>query len=210
MNEHVTQLLGAYHDGELRGKQLNEVDKHLAKCKICQDELDHLNALSEMLLTTPSPSNLSSEDTFVTQVVLRMPRKPTEPTVKKVFNLGWQAAPVGILGVWAFVQSLLMVSGILFLLLRLGFDLEPLTELVTIPAGGINLGMLFGFEGSGVGDLGRTAIETLLSGGPLGWGVTMYLALVLILGLLYASWIASWWVRQRHNQLAAEIVFHNQ
>jgi hypothetical protein len=210
MNEHVTHLLGAYHDGELRGKRLNEVNKHLAECTLCQDELDHLNALSQLLLTIPSPTNISSEDTFVAQVALRMPRKPTEPTVKRIFNLGWQAAPVGILGVWAFVQSLLMVSGILFLLLRLGLDLEPLTELITMPTGGINMGMLFGFEGSGVGDLGRTALGTLFSGGPLGWGAMGYLALVLVLGLLYASWIASWWVRQRHDQLATETVFHNK
>lgn len=207
MNEHVTHLLGAYHDGELQGKRLKDVQKHLADCDFCQDELDQLSELSKLLVTAPSPTNLSLEDTFVSQVVLRMPRKPSEPVVKRVFNLGWQAAPIGILGVWAFVQSLLMVSGILFLLMRLGFELDPLTDLVAQPSSGFNLGLLFAFEGNNIGDLGSTAVETLLNGGPLGWSSTLYLALVLVLGLLYASWMASWWVRQRQKEFAMEGVF---
>ena len=210
MNEHVNHLLGALHDGELRGKPLASVENHLATCEICRAELDHLNALSELLLTAPSPSNLSSEDKFVAQVGLRMPRKPAEPAIKRVFNLGWQAAPVGILGVWAFVQSMLLVSGILLIFMRLGLDFEPLTDLIALPSGGLTLGMLFGFEGGGISDLGWTAIETLLNGGPFGWGATSYIAFLLILGLLYISWIASWWVRQRGHRFAREGVTHNQ
>lgn len=209
MIEHVTHLLSAYHDGELRGLRLNEVEKHLSKCESCQGELDQLKTLSDLLLINPAPSDLTSEDRFVAHVALRMPRKPREPAIKRVFSLGWQAAPVGILGVWVFVQSLLIVSGILFLLMRLGFNLEPMTDLMSPPSGGFNLGMLFGFEGGGIGELGRTAVEILRNGGPLGWGPILYLALTLILGLLYCSWIASWWVRQRQNQMAGGIVLGN-
>lgn len=202
MIEHVTHLLGAYHDGELRGKRLNDVEDHLATCKSCQGELDQLTALSSLLLQNPASSDMTSEDRFVAQVALRMPRRPEEPTIKRVFNFGWRAAPVGILGVWAFVQSLLIVSGILFLLLRLGFNLEPMTGLLSPPSGGLSLGMFLGFEGEGIGELGRAALEVLGNGGPLGWGPMLYLALMLILGLFYSSWIASWWVRHRQKQLA--------
>ncbi len=202
MIDHVTHLLGAYHDGELQGKRLNQVEEHLSSCESCQAELEKLQALSNTLALYPAPSALTSADTFVAQVALQMPRNPDEPTIKRVFNFGWQAAPVGILSVWAFVQSLLIVSGIIFLLMRLGINLEPMANLLAPPSEGLNLGMFFGFEGESLGELGRTAVEILINGGPLGWGPMFYLALILILGLLYCSWMASWWVRDREKQVA--------
>lgn len=200
MIEHVTHLLGAYHDGELRGKRLKDVEDHLATCKSCQGELEQLKALSSLLMQNPAPSDLTSEDRFIAQVTLRMPRNPEEPALKKAFDFSWHAAPLGILGVWAIMQSLLLVSGILFLLIRLGFNLEPMSDFLSPPSGGLGLGMFFGFEGEGIGELGRTALGILGDGGPLGWGLMLYLALMLILGLAYCSWIASWWVRQRKTQ----------
>jgi hypothetical protein len=201
MIEHVTHLLAAYHDGELQGKRLNHVEEHLSTCESCKSELEHLQTLSNLLVLHPAPSGLTSNDRFVAQVALRMPRYPEEPTVKRVFNFGWRAAPVGILGIWAFVQSLLIVSGILFLLMRFGFNLEPLTGLLSPPSEGLSLGMFFSFEGESIGELGRTALEILGNGGPLGWGPMLYIALMLILGLLYCSWMASWWVRQQGHRV---------
>ena len=202
MIEHVAHLLGAYHDGELRGKRLNDVEEHLSKCEMCQSELAQLKALSDMLLTNPAPPDLTSEEGFVAIVGLRMPRRPREPAIKRVLNFGWHAAPVGILGIWAFVQSLLIVSGVIYLLMRLGFDLEPMTSLLSPSSGGLNLGMLFGFGGESINELGWTAFEILGNGGPLGWGPMLYLALMLLLGVTYCSWIASWWVRQVKKQTA--------
>ena len=202
MIDHVTHLLGAYHDGELQGKRLNQVEEHLNTCESCQGELGQLQALSNLLALNPAPSALTSVDTFVAQVALQMPRSPDKPTIKRVFNFGWQAAPVGILSVWAFVQSLFIVSGIIFLLMGLGVNLEPMTDLLAPPSGGLNLGMFLGFEGESISELGRTAVEILGVGGPLGWGPMLYLALLLILGLLYCSWMASWWVRHRQKQVA--------
>jgi hypothetical protein len=162
--------------------------------------LDQLRALSNVLAASPAPSDLSSEDGFVTKVALSLPRKQDEPVSRRAFNLGWRAAPVGILGVWTFLHSLLLVSGVIFLLMRLGFNLQPLATNLAPSSGGAQLGMLLGFKGSGVGELSWTALEVLGNGGPLGWGSMLYLGLTLALGLLYCSWLASWWVRQRQNQ----------
>jgi hypothetical protein len=197
MIEHVTDLLGAYYDGELRGKRLRDTVAHLRSCEHCRLELDKLKALSSMLAESPAPSGLRSEDSYVTKMALQLPRKQDEPVSKRVFNLGWRAAPVGILGVWAFLQSLLLVSGVIFLLMQLGFNLEPLTSLITPSPWGARLGTSLGFEGGGVDELSRTALNVLGNGGPLGWGSLLYLGLTLTLGLLYCSWLASWWVRQR-------------
>jgi hypothetical protein len=197
MIDHVTHLLGAYYDGELHGQRLGDVSEHLEVCASCRAELDQLETLSEVLAQHPDPVDLTPGERFVSQIALQMPRTPKGPVMRRAFNLGWQAAPVGILGVWAFVQSLLIVSGILFLLMRLGLNLDPMTDLMAQPASGLNLGMFLGFEEGSISELSRTAVEVLGNGGPLGWGSMLTVGLMLVLALLYCSWMATWWVRQR-------------
>jgi hypothetical protein len=196
MIEHVTHLLVAYHDDELHGKRLRQVEEHLGTCESCQDELDQLQALSNLLSLHPAPSDLTTSDRFVAQVSLRMPRRPDEPRIKRAFNIGWRAAPLGILGIWAFVQSLLIVSGVVFLLMRMGINLGPI---LSLPSEGSGLGMFFGLEVDSIGEFGRTAFDVLGNGGPLGWGPTLSIALMLCLGLLYCSWMASWWIRYQEQ-----------
>jgi hypothetical protein len=35
---------------------------------------------------------------------------------------------------------------------------------------------------------------------PLGWGITLNLVSLVVIGLLYWSWLASWWARRQHSQ----------
>ena len=59
MNEHVTPWLGAYHDGELRGRRLQQVETHLAHCAACRAELEELRALSALLQESPVPETFT-------------------------------------------------------------------------------------------------------------------------------------------------------
>jgi hypothetical protein len=36
----------------------------------------------------------------------------------------------------------------------------------------------------------------------IGWGLVLYLGLMAMIGLLYLSWLATWWVRQHHRSQA--------
>ena len=42
MSNHVTEQLNAFVDGELKGKQLRQVEEHLVTCEACQTELESL------------------------------------------------------------------------------------------------------------------------------------------------------------------------
>ena len=53
MSNHVIEWLSAYLDGELKGKQLHQVEEHLAECEACQAELDSLQGLSSLLQEVP-------------------------------------------------------------------------------------------------------------------------------------------------------------
>jgi len=169
MNEHVSPLLSAYYDGELSGRKLGNVEAHLETCAACSTELEALQNMNMLLGASPAAGDLLPPDIFVAQVGMRLPRKPEVSFWKKVSLTSWQAAPFGILGGWAVLQAILIVSSVVMLGLR------------TLP--GIEQ---FGIELSGSGSL-------------LGWTVVLNLGLTVLMGLCFWSWLASWWARDTNG-----------
>ena len=139
MSEHVTQLLEAYYDGELNNRRAQQVETHLQTCETCLAEFESLQSLSALLQEYPAACNLTAPETFAAQVGLRLPRKEANQW-QKVFQAGWQWAPLGLLTAWIFVQTTFIVSGILNWALRFvpeasrfaGFlpDAEPGTSIL--------------------------------------------------------------------------------
>jgi hypothetical protein len=200
MIEHVTAWLEAYHDGELQGRQLRQVETHLAGCATCRAHLDQLRTLSALLQESPSASNLTPPERFVAQVGLRLPRRPARPAWQRALEAGWRLAPLGLVGTWAFVQTAFIVAGAMLLALQLGLGGDLAASWLPAGQGSPWPDDLFSLSGTGLNDLVPIALRILGDGGPLGWGITIYLALLAAIGLLYWSWLASWWAR-RHHQL---------
>ena len=198
MNGHVTAWLEAYHDGELRGRRLRKVEAHLESCAACRRELGRLGTLAEALRAVPAAEGLASPDRFVYEVGLRLPRRPVRPAWWRALNVGWQLAPVGLLGAWAFVQTVLVVAGVLSAAVRAGVGGEVAAGMLGISQGVPAEPGFAGLSGAGLNDLGAVALKVLRSGGPLGWGPTLVVALLILIGVLYWSWLASWWARRRH------------
>jgi len=217
MNKHVTAWLGAYHDGELRGLRLRQVKAHLAHCATCRAELESLRALATLLRESPAAETLTPPERFVAQVGLRLPRRPVQPTWKRALEIGWRLTPVGLLGVWAFVQAVFVVAGVVLVTLQMGLGgdlaawllrpelvegLRPeLVEGLPTLQQGLSLSELLSLSGASLGDVGQIMLRLLNAGGPLGWGVTLNRVLLVVIGLLYWSWLASWWARRQHRQL---------
>ena len=70
MTPHVTDLLAAYHDGELSSNRRHLVDKHLQDCQTCRAELEALGELSSLLRADPVPYQTPPER-FAAQVQLK-------------------------------------------------------------------------------------------------------------------------------------------
>jgi anti-sigma factor RsiW len=191
MNEHVSAWLEAYHDGELQGRHLQQVKSHLAECAACRAELDTLRTLSALLQSSPAVENLTSAERFVAQVGLRLPRHQHQPAWWQAAHVGWRLAPIGLFGAWAFLQAVFLVAGGVLLALRWGG--EPALQ----SAAWLNR------LGAGLNDVAPVGLAPVgLDGAfPLGWGGLLYLGLMVLIGALYLSWLASWWARQydRHN-----------
>jgi hypothetical protein len=213
MSKHVTTWLGAYHDGELRGRRclpVRQVEAHLARCAMCRADLERLRALAALLQESPAAENLTPPERFVAQVGLRLPHRPERPAWQRALEVGWQLAPLGLVGAWAFVQAVFAMAGAVLVALRMGLGgdvaawlLRP--ELVEGLAGSGKRGPywlteIFSLSGASLGDVGRITLQLLSNGGPLGWGVTLNLVSLAVIGLLYWSWLASWWARRQHRQ----------
>ncbi len=198
MTEHVTAWLEAYHDGELRGLRLRQVEVHLAHCATCRAELERLRALTTLLHESPAAENLMPPERFVAQVGLRLPRRPAQPAWQRTLETGWRLVPLGLLGTWAFAQAVFIVAGVVMGVLRMGLGGDVVAGLLPASQQGL---WFTDLSGAGLNDVGRTVLQLLNNGGPLGWTVTLNLVSLVVIGLLYWSWLASWWARRQRRQL---------
>jgi predicted anti-sigma-YlaC factor YlaD len=199
MNGHVTPWLAAYHDGELKGRRLQQVEVHLAECAACRAELNELHCLSALLQESPAAKGLLPPERFVAQVGLRLERRPTKPAWQRTLETGWRLAPAGLIGAWAFVQAVFIVAGVALIVLQVsGIDvlgLQQATRSETWLAAGLN------YLGAGLSDTTLSVLKTL---NVLAWGLALYLTVTIAIAILYWSWLASLWARRRHQQIQAK------
>ena len=200
MIEHVTAWLGAYHDGELQGRRLQQVEAHLTDCAACRAELADLQAASMLLLEYPSAENLTSPDRFISQVRLQLRPRPDQPAWKRVLETGWRLTPFALLGTWASAQAVLIVASGLLVALGLGLGGDALAGLLPASQSGLWTEVV-SFSGASVSEIFWLMLRVFGDGGPFGWIVTLNVLVVVVIGLLYWSWMASWIVRRRRRGL---------
>jgi predicted anti-sigma-YlaC factor YlaD len=200
MIEHVTSWLGPYHDGELQGRRLRQVEEHLEHCAACRTELEQLRKLSALLQESPVAVTSVSPNRFVAQVGLRMVRRQEKPVWQKVLETGWRLTPAGLVGAWAFVQAVFIVAGIALIVLQVGAGIDVLG--LEVPRSetwlSTGLSLVLGLMGAELGDTARTILHLL---GTLGWVIVLYLIALVVIGMLYWSWLVSLWARRRHQEL---------
>ena len=195
MSNHIAEWLNAYLDGELHGARLQHVEAHLEECPDCQAELESLERVSGLLHEVHLPE-FTSPERFAAQVNLRLPQKPVTIPKKNILEIGWWMIPVGLLGIWIFIGTLFLVNDIVAAANNLG--LFP----------GIADWLVFdssnrAYWSATLGQLG------ILSGNSLDWAAfteaftrtsLLQATLEVSIALLYISWIAIWWARQRRHQ----------
>ncbi len=203
MNGHVTEWLGAYVDGELSGVRLRRVELHLRQCSVCQRELDLLRALSGLLKESSAAERRTSPERFVAQVGLRLPRRQQRLPAQRALEVGWKMVPAGLLFSLAFVHSVFLIAGVIQLALWMGLGGEVSGLLLPESSGGLSLPDLSTLSQASVGDAVATVSALVQSGSALAWLPVLYLCLLFVIGILYCSWLASWWAQRKHRQLTA-------
>jgi anti-sigma factor RsiW len=197
MNQHVIGWLGAYHDGELEESRLRQVETHLQSCEACRAELNRLRALAHLLQASPVPGELTPPERFVSQVRVRLQPRSKRPAWQSALEMGWRLTPLGLLGAWVFIQAVFIVSGAVLVALSAGLEINLAVQwlpsaqdlwaakILTLPIPGLEVGTVLQYLG-----------DDWLSG----WSFALETGLLVVIGLLYWSWLASWWVRQQHRR----------
>ena len=199
MTEHMSAWLGAYHDGELGGRRLRQVETHVADCASCRAELDGLRALTTLLQESPAAEVLMSPERFVAQVGLRLPRRPVQPAWRRALGLSWGLAPVGLLGAWAFIQAVIIVSGMVLTGLNLGLVGDVTAALVPASQPGLWLVEIFSLVDGNLSGGPQFVLDLLGTGAGITWMRILSLVVSTVFGLLLWSWLASWWARRQHG-----------
>ena len=200
MSNHVTTWLTAYYDDALSKRRRQQVEAHLAQCSQCRAELESLGALSALLQLSPAPQPVIPPEQFVAQVALRLPRQPQPAFRQRVWRLGWVTLPLLLLAAWIFAQTTFIIFGAIQYGLQLGLGGDKLAGLPPLsgPSGWqIGLSAPAGLSPDG---LLTTVLQVLQQGGPIGWETVLSYGLFLVIGLLYWSWLAGWWVYHQHQQ----------
>ena len=190
MSNHVTEWLNAYLDGELKGNRLQHVEEHLAGCTACQAELDSLQNLSGLLQEVRVPE-FPSPERFATQVNLLLPQKRTSTPGTQLFEVGWWLIPVGLLAVWVFISTAVLLGDAMSV--AKNFGLLDSTTASFISAQSDTAEVM-----STLGQFG------MLQGNSLQWaettenftrGLFPQIVLQVSVALLYLAWFAVWWAR---------------
>ena len=115
--------------------------------------------------------------------------------------MSWRLVPIGLLAAWAFVQTVFIVAGMVQMALWAGFGGDVAAGLLSGSEGGWPLSDLFRLSEVGLRDAGQILLEFVRGGGPLGWAPAIYAVLLVLIGLLYWSWLASWWALHKRSRL---------
>lgn len=212
MTEHVTQWLSAYQDGELQGRQRQQVETHLAGCEECRGELQALHDLSALLYGVPVPEFTPSER-LAAQVNLRLPRIHAKAPEHKVWEVGWWMIPAGLLSLWILMTAVGWLGDVVTAANRWG--LLDTTSAGTIQVGPVQIETLPAWLTPDSASAWSGVLSRLgfLHGSGLVWAATIesFLrnTLPLFVGqvsiaVLYLGWLTIGWARytrQEHGQL---------
>ena len=199
MPNHVTEWLNAYFDGELHGRRLQQVEEHLAECEACQAELESLGNISGLLHEIPLP-DFPSPERFATQVNLLLPQKRTATPGNQLFEVGWWMIPVGLLAVWIFISTAILLGDVMSAAKNFGILDNTTASFISAPSDTADVTSTLGQFG-------------VLRGSKLQWAETtenftrnVWPQIVLqgSVALLYLTWFAIWWAR--HTRQASELL----
>jgi hypothetical protein len=142
-------------------------------------------------------------DRFAAQVALKLPRRQVQPITQRALDMSWRMVPVVLLFVLAFVQTVLIMAGVIRVALWLGLGGDVAAALLPSSAGGISLADVADLSQASLSEAFRMTVGLVQSGASLVWLVVLIGLMLVVIGALYWSWLASWWVRRRHQQLTA-------
>jgi len=195
--QHVTRWLPAYHDNELPAWRRHTVAAHLARCAGCRAELADMVMLSRWLHADDVAVRGLSTEQFVNQVNLQLPRRPVEVRWVRGLRTAWQWSPLALFGAWVFAQTLFAIVSGVNLAAFLG--VSPVALTTVLPASPTPAWYTALLNISNWYEGGQWMWGNVYGVGMVVQGLTLNWVVLGTVGVLFSSWLASWWVVAREE-----------
>jgi anti-sigma factor RsiW len=189
MHEKLHSLLGAYMDDELHGRQLLEVEQHLATCETCQSELHELEQISTILHSVPEEVAMPSRQ-FTSRLMLALPRQEARYYPLAGRTRVWWLIPAILIGGWFFIQVVFTLANLVS-----AADASGLLGQATAWLGGTRDASWISVALSIFG--GQLATSPVLSSldraNLIGKDLLTGFLWQALVAILYLVWLISWW-----------------
>jgi len=199
MIEHVTDLLGAYLDGELHNLRLRQVEDHLAKCAACRAELEELRGLSLLLQESVPAEALTPTDRFVANLTLNLPRRPDPVRSRTSFEFLWWLLPASTLVLWFLFQTAATLSTLVSAASMTGLFGNATAWLQNGSQNAAWFSASMNLFGSHINGDTRTTLDVLNGLSVFGAGYLVQLIWQAAIGLVIAGWLAAWFAYRRRQ-----------
>lgn len=194
MSLHIEEWLDQYLDGELSPMRQAKVKAHLEQCPHCQELLAERRSLSALLQKAPAAAGLKPADQFVAEVGLQLKGKTATQKQRAApdsWHWSWALVPLALMLAWVFLQTVSVLSDILVAIP--GAEQISQQSVQNLP-GFTTLSQLTGNE------LVAQGADLLAFLAPTNLGGLTNLAALVVIGVIYASWLAGWWVRSQYSE----------
>ena len=201
MSEHIVEWLGAYHDGELRGARLRQIEEHLAGCAECQTRLDELQGLSALLHEAVPSAEFLPTGRFVDNLMLNLPRQSTQPQKRKVSEIAWWLIPAGLLGAWSFLQITFWLSSVFMTASNSGLLGSGLAWLQGSPYQTQWFAAIMNLTGGHIDGVFQPVLVYLNNSDAFLWNLAGQIELQVLIAVLYLGWLGAWWLRSHQPSM---------
>jgi anti-sigma factor RsiW len=205
MSDHITEWLGAYHDGELRGGRRRRIEAHLAGCAACRAELAEIRNLSALLADDGLMTDFFPADRFAANLALSLPRRSASPQRRSRFELAWWLVPVGLLLTWVFVDITFSLSSAITVLANTGLFGGEASWLQQAPLRMDWFDAALRLFGDTLGAPGVGALRSINNADLLLTRLAERLLPQALLAGAYLGWLLAWWLshqpRYSHRSL---------
>jgi anti-sigma factor RsiW len=178
---HLDEFKDAYLDNELSVEQRRLADIHLDSCDYCRTSLAQRRMLVALLQNVPAASSSKSEAQFLSVVQACLPNQhPRLFTSRRIINWAWMSIPLILLAALVFINSTMIMSGLMWLIPSIEDQLLWQASVLTNLAAQQPVAQLIDLLG----------LFTIID-----WNWLVHFVALLIIGGLYLAWLALWWVQ---------------
>ncbi len=192
--QHITQWVNTYLDGELSSHLVRLVETHLVECQACREEFKSLRQLSGILQEAPLPEQISPER-FASQVALRLPPRPVTPIRNKALEVGWWLVPIGLMALLILIQVTFAFSD----WISTGIDLGFISNTAGWALFSSSQAAQFTSALGQFGLLGGSSLEWATWSESLTRTIFSQITWQVSIAMLYLSWMVIWWARQKRQ-----------